>query len=538
MTDGNQAGNAAGNPPVRRGSNRVVVIGAGHNGLVCAAYLARAGREVVVLEAAAQPGGAAVTREFAPGFRVSACAHLLYLLDAQVSRDLALDSHGLKMARADLRTVALATTGEHLVHVGGRVESGPVPAADRAALAGYHARLQRFAKVMGKQHNRRPPRIGGGGRSDLVGAALLGLDIRLLGRDDMREFLRIAGINVFDVLEETFESPLLKGALALDAVLGTNLGPRSNNSVLTLLHRMSGPAGGAVALPAGGMGAVTGALAAAAERAGAKIRCSSPVARITLEGDRVSGVELENGEKIEAGTVVSNADPARTLLRLLGARHLETGFAQRVHHIRARGTAAKLHLALDGLPEFTGLDGGLLGERLVVAPDLAYVEHAFDHSKYGKASPEPVLEITIPSVHDGSLAPAGKHVLSAIVQYAPHDASPGADPRHDGRGEFLERILGVLAKYSPGLRRHIVASELLLPADIEREFRMTGGHWHHGELSLDQFLMLRPVPGAAQYAMPVGGLWLCGAGCHPGGGVMGSAGGNAARAVLAAGSAA
>ncbi|MBM4195517.1 MAG: NAD(P)/FAD-dependent oxidoreductase [Gammaproteobacteria bacterium] len=523
-------------PANKRRDDKVVIIGAGHNGLVCAAYLARAGREVVVLEAAAQPGGAAVTREFAPGFRVSACAHLLYLLDAQVSRDLALESHGLKMARSNLRTVALAADGGHIVHAGGKVESGPVSPADRAALADYHARLQRFARVMGKQHNRRPPRIGGGDRSDLLGAALLGLDIRLLGRDDMREFLRIAGINVYDVLEETFESPLLKGTLALDAVLGTNLGPRSNNSVLTLLHRMSGTAGGdygAVALPAGGMGTVTAALAAAAQKSGATLRCSSPVARITLEGDRVSGVQLESGETIAAGTVVSNADPARTLLQLLGARHLETGFAERVRHIRSRGTAAKLHLALDGLPEFTGLDGALLGERLVIAPDPVYVEHAFDHSKYGTASPEPVLEIVMPSVHDRSFSPQGKHVLSAIVQYAPHDAGAGADAR---RGEFLERILGVLGKYSPGLRRQIVATELLLPADIEREFRITGGHWHHGELALDRFLMLRPVPGAAQYAMPLDGLYLCGAGCHPGGGVMGSAGGNAARAVLAAGS--
>jgi phytoene dehydrogenase-like protein len=510
--------------------NRVAIVGAGHNGLVCAAYLARAGREVVVLEAAPQVGGAAVTREFAPGFRVSGCAHICYQLDRGIARELQLDSHGLKFARSGLKTVALAASGDHLVIDGGRIQLGTLSEADRQGLAAYRKRMLKFARVVAKQHNRRPPRLGGGGRSDLKGAAMLGLDIRMLGRDDMREFLRIAGINVYDVLEEIFESPLLKGALALDAVLGANLGPRSNNSMLSLLHRLSGEAqGGGLSIPAGGMGSVSEALAAAARKAGATVRTGSPVARITLEGDRVSGVELESGEKIAAGMVVSNADPATTLLGLVGARHLETGFVHRVRHFRSKGMAAKLHLALEALPTFTRLASDLVGERLVISPDLVYLEHAFDAAKYGRCSPNPALEVTIPSIQDKSCAPPGKHVLSAVVLYAPFD------PRASGDGprrELLERALGVLDRHAPGLRRQVVASELLLPADLEREFRMTGGHWHHGELALDQFMMLRPVPGAAQYQMPVGGLFLCGAGCHPGGGVMGSAGRNAANAIL------
>lgn len=277
------------------------------------------------------------------------------------------------------------------------------------------------------------------------------------------------------------------------------------------------------------MGAVTGAMAAAMKNAGATLRTGSPVARITLDHGRVTGVALESGEHLAAGVVVSNGDPVKTLLTLVGAAHLETGFAQRIRHIRTKGTAAKLHLALDHLPEFRGLSQAHLGERLVIAPDLVYVERAFDHSKYGQSSPEPVLEITIPTLHDTTLAPAGKHVLSAVVQYAPYQVGPGADKT---RSQFMQQVLRVLEKYSPTLKNHIVGSELLMPADLEREFRMTGGHWHHGELALDQFLMLRPVPGAAQYAMPVGGLYLCGAGCHPGGGVMGSAGSNAAREIL------
>jgi phytoene dehydrogenase-like protein len=512
--------------------NRTVIIGAGHNGLVCAAYLAKAGRDVLVVEASNRVGGAAITREFAPGFRVSACAHLSYLLDASISRELGLAEQGLKTARADLRTVALDSNGNHLVLHGGQVQSGALMEQDRAALRDYQARMLRFARVLGKQHNRRPPRLLGGDRSELIAAAALGLDIRRLGREPMREFLRIAGINIFDVLEETFESSLLKGALAFDAVLGTNLAPRSNNSVLALLHRLSGQAigvSGGLSLPEGGMGAVSEALAKAASANGATVRTGSAVARILLEGDRVSGVELESGEQVAASTVISNADPARTLLQLLGARHLETGFVHRIRHLRTKGMAAKLHLALDALPSFAGLQPDLAGERLVVAPDLVYLEHAFDHAKYGECSPAPALEITIPSIHDRSLAPAGKHVLSAIVQYAPYDLRASTDA---ARAKLLEATLIVLERYAPGLRRQVVASELLLPIDIEREFRITGGHWHHGELALDQMLMLRPVPGAAQYAMPVNGLYLCGAGCHPGGGVMGSAGKNAAQAVL------
>jgi phytoene dehydrogenase-like protein len=513
----------------------VIVIGAGHNGLACAAYLAKAGKRVTVLEAEPQVGGAAVTREFAPGFKVSACAHLSYLLDARIAKELDLERHGLSSARENLKTVALQRTDDHLVLNGGMLEAGRVSDADRAALATHHATLLKFARVLGKQHNRVPPRLLGGGRSNTIGAALLGLDIRRLGRDDMREFLRIAGINIFDVVEESFESPALKAALAFDAVLGTHLAPRSNNSVLTLLHRLSGLASGTTggtSIPAGGMGAISEAFARAATAAGATIRLSTPVKSIALDGDRVAGVVLASGETLAADVVVSNADPKRTLFELLGARHLETGFTHRVRHFRTKGMAAKLHLALDALPAFSRLPAALTGERLVVAPDLVYLEHAFDAAKYGENSPHPALEINIPTVHDRTLAPAGKHVLSAVVQYAPYEAAASTDA---AKARLLENTLDVLEAYAPGIRGQVVASQLLLPADLEREFRLTGGHWHHGELALDQFLMLRPVPGAAQYAMPVTGLYLCGAGAHPGGGVMGCAGKNAAQAVLGGG---
>ena len=514
-------------------SKRVVVVGGGHNGLVCAAYLAQKGREVVVVEAADQVGGAAVTREFAPGFRVSACAHLVNLLDEGISRELRLASHGLRYSKQDLATVALAIDGNHMTYTGNSVAGGDVSSDDQAAYSRYRRRMEKFAGVLAKLHNRKPPRLGTNTRDDLIGAGKLALDIRLLGRDDMREFLRIAGINMFDILEERFDSALLKGALSLDGMLGGSLGPRSNNGVFAALHRLSGcvaGTSGALSVPAGGMGAVTVAMARAAEQNGATLRTSSPVARILMDGDRVCGVELEGGERIDAGIVVSNADPRATLLDLLGARHLEAGLVRRVGNIRMKGKAAKLNLALTGAPEFTGLDARQLGERLVIAPDLVYVEHAFDHSKYGEHSVDPVLEITIPSTHDDSLAPSGQHVLSAIVQYAPYDLKGGWTDT--ARDVFLDRVMSVLSRYAPGIRDQVAHAELLTPVDIEREFRITGGHWHHGELTLDQALMMRPVPGLAQYATPVDGLYLCGAGCHPGGGVMGSAGRNAAQRIL------
>jgi phytoene dehydrogenase-like protein len=513
-------------------SNRVVIVGGGHNGLVCAAYLAKGGKEVIVLEAASQVGGAAVTREFAPGFKVSACAHLLHLLDTTISKELGLESHGLRLARENLKTIALAEDGNHLQIDGNKISGGGVSDSDKAALVKYRRRMERFAKLLGGLHGRIPPRIGVSNRSDLFGAARLALDIRRLGKEDMREFLRIAGINIYDILEEYFDSPLLKGALSLDGVLGTHLGPRSNNSVFATLHRMSGQVGGkqgALAYPAGGMGTVTAALAAAATSKGVAIRTSSPVTRILVDGDRVTGVELEGGEQIVADTVVSNADPRTTFFSLVGARHLEAGFVRKIQHIRMRGNAAKLHLALKTLPNFTGVEQNQLGERLVVAPDPAAVERAFDHAKYGEFSTSPALEIIIPSIHDTSLAPEGQHVLSAIVQYAPYDLKGGWET---GRETFTDLVLDQLSRYAPDIRQQVTRMELLTPVDIEREFRITGGHWHHGELALDQALMMRPVPGAAQYATPLSGLYLCGAGCHPGGGVMGHAGRNAAAALL------
>ncbi len=497
-----------------------IVVGAGHNGLVCAATLARSGRSVLVLEAQSQVGGAALTREFAPGFRVSACAHIVHQLRADVLRDLELEAHGLKWAARAMPTTALGSDGARL-RVGEEAR-GP----DAAAFTAYTAQMQRFAEALSPVLSRVPPRLGTSDWKDYAALARLGWQIRKLGRGDMRELLRIGGMNVYDLLEEHFETPLLKGALGFDAVLGTNFGPRSPGTVLTLLYRLAAQAaaGGGLSQPVGGVGALCEALAHSATARGAEIRAHAPVKRILVEADRAAGVELESGERIAAATVISSADPKTTFLQLLGAAELDTGFVRRITHLRSRGLAAKLHLALDRAPVFTGASESDLRGRLLVSPSLEYLERAFNHAKYGEYSSAPALEITVPT-------PRGMHVLSALVQYAPYALKDGW---LDERERFTGLCLSLLERYAPGLSSSVVGVELLTPADIEQEFRISGGHWHHGDLAFDQFFMVRPVPGAAQHATPLPGLYLCGAGCHPGGGVIGTAGLNAARQVLEA----
>jgi len=277
------------------------------------------------------------------------------------------------------------------------------------------------------------------------------------------------------------------------------------------------------------MGALSEALAGAATAAGAAIRTAAPVARITVVDDRAHGVVLQSGEAIDADVVISSCDPKTTFLGLLGSAHLDAGFVRRVNHLRSRGLAAKLHLALNQRPMFAGLGSDALAGRLLIAPSLEYIERAYNHTKYREFSSEPIFEITVPTVNDPALAPSGKHVLSAIIQYAPYALASGWD---EGRERFKALAIDCIERYAPGLRASITHAELLTPVDIETKFRISGGHWHHVDLAFDQFFMVRPVPGAAQHQTPVAGLYLCGAGCHPGGGVMGTAGRNAALQVL------
>ncbi len=513
-----------------------IVIGAGHNGLVAAAYLAKAKRSVLVLEAAEQIGGMAATDEFHPGYRSPACAHILHLLHPQVIRDLGLAGHGLDYAVADLATVSLLDGRERLV-LGQPAETaaslGRFSKADAERLPGFREKLLRLAGALRPALLRTPPRLDFGDWSNILALARLGLSARLLGRKDMRELLRIVGMNAADLMNDDFECEALKGVYGLDSVLGNHMGPRSPNTVYTLLYRAAGEAAsrrGALGLPKGGMGAVAAAMAAAATGFGAEIMTGSPVARITAKDDRATGVVLADGREISAGLVLSGADAKRTFFDLLGVEHLDTNFVRRLRNVRAKGATAKLDLALDGLPDL-GVEGELARRaRFVVAPSLLYLERGFDCVKYAQPAEAPGLEVTIPTLADPGLAPSGHHVLSALVQYAPHTPRDGGWAAQ--RAPFASRVIDLLAAHLPGLKERIVAQRLQTPGDIEARFGATGGHWHHGEIALDQVWMLRPMPGLQQYRGPVAGLLLCGAAAHPGGGVMGAAGANAAREAL------
>ncbi|MEP6390754.1 MAG: NAD(P)/FAD-dependent oxidoreductase [Halioglobus sp.] len=508
----------------------VIVIGAGHNGLVCAIKLAQAGLKVHVVEANETAGGAANNREFAPGFTTPGCAQWLTQMSPELSRELKLEQHGLEFVGSNLPTVALAADGNALIIDGESVSGANVSAKDQQALKDFRRLTGKFNRLLYKAFSHRPPRLIEADFADRWQLLQLGLRMRLMGKDDMNELLRLGLNNIYDLLNEWFEHPGLRGALSLDAVLGTHLGPRSPNTVFTYLQRRLAEAWGegGVYQVKGGLGSFGDALAAAANAAGVSIQYGNAVSQITMTQDRVSGVTLSDGQSLTSRYVVSNADPVTTFSTLLGYQNVETDTARRVSQIRCKSGASKLHLALDGLPEFTGLSLEDLGHRLVVAPDMDYVERAFNSVKYDEYSPRPMMDISIPTVRDPELAPAGKHVLSAIVQHAPFSLEGGWAAHRD---QVISDWVECIAQYAPGLREQIISAELLTPEDLQDQYHMTGGHWDHGEISFDQVLMMRPFPAAAQYETPVAGLFLCGAGSHPGGGLMGLAGSNAARQV-------
>jgi phytoene dehydrogenase-like protein len=506
-----------------------IVVGGGINGLACAGRLAQAGQKVLVLEAAGAPGGGALTEEFAPGYRVDALAHLITHLDARMVSALRPEQHGMHWAVESMPTTALASDGRHLTLSGayGETTEG-LDAPEAQRWSELRGKLMRHTEILRPLREITPPLPGKGGtKGNLLTLGRMGLNLRRLGRADMQEFLRLVLINIHDVTEEELSDDRLRGLLAFDATLGAWLGSRSPNSLFLLWHRLSGD-GGRIRWPRGGMGALASALADAVRASGAELRCAARVERVLTDGEQITGVRLESGEEIAARRVISTANPRTTFLDLLGARQIDTGLVRRIANIRMRATAAKLHLALRGTPDFRGAD---LRHRLVIAPSSDAVENAFNPAKYGEFSAEPVMEITCPSAHDASFAPEGHHVLSVVSQYAPSVLRGGWDT---GRAALQAAILSRLESYAPGIGDLVVATQLLTPADIAVRHGMVGGSWHHGDLAVEQMLFLRPAAGIARYATPVPGLWLAGAGSHPGGGISGTAGWNAANEILGA----
>ena len=507
-----------------------IIIGGGHNGLVCSAYLAKKGHHVLVLEASDNLGGLAETREFHPGFKASV-AHSISNFSTKVAKDLNLSAYGFTSGATPLTTVGLNASGEHVTLNGLEVEGVGVEDVD--SYKEYRQLMQKFANLLHPFWHKTMPRIGDSSLPSVMTFGKLYLKLRSLGKEDMGEFMRIATLPARDLMDEHFDSDLLKAVLSWDGLIGSKMAPRSPNAtVLSLLYRMTGEHGGAHIIPAEGIESLFIALKEAAERAGAEIRTGTRVSRILIQADesglKTNGVKLASGETITANRVVSTTDPKRTFLELVGIENLEIEFTNRIRRLRSEGYVAKLHLALNGVPKFTGLDKP--DGRLIIAPDLDAIEFAFDDAKYGECSKQPVMEVVIPSLHSESLAPIGQHVLSAHVMYVPYELKSSWTDQT--RAVLQEKVIDTLSIYAPDIKEHILYSEVLTPLDLEQRHGVTGGHWHHTELSLYQMFMMRPTYEAAQYATPIPGLYVCGAGSHPGGGLVGASGHNAAHEML------
>jgi phytoene dehydrogenase-like protein len=530
-----------------------IIVGGGHNGLVCAAYLARAGRRVLVLEAREMVGGCAVTEEIWPGYRVSTASYLSSLLQEKVVRDLELDRFGYRVDAKDPAFFSPFPDGRHLFMWQDRArtlaEIAKFSIRDADAYPSYEAHLEKLAAVAESLLLTTPPEFPPRGLGDFADYLKLVGRLRGLSRAEMVGLVKVFTQSAADFLDAWFESEELKVTLATDGVIGANGGPRSPGTAYILLHHCMGGVGGVRGLwgfVRGGMGAVSEAMAASARSKGAEIRVNAPVEKILVRDGRASGtkevggVVLKSGEEIAGHIVASNLDPKRTFLGLMTEADLPAEFLDGIRKFRSEGTSLKMNLALSGLPDFRALpsSGNPAPQHratMHICPSIEYVERAWDDAKYGRPSRSPLIEMTIPTMYDPSLAPVGRHIMGIFLQYAPYTLAPynEKDTTWDAEREpYTERILDVIEEYCPNIRSIVVERQTLTPLDLERRFGLTGSNIFHGEMSLDQMFVMRPLAGWARYRTPVRGLYLCGSGAHPGGGVMGAPGHNAAKEIL------
>ena len=522
--------------------NDVIIIGAGHNGLVTAFYLARGGLKPLVVERRPVVGGAAITDEFTPGFKCSTLAHWAGPFAPEVAREMQLQRCGLEIIRPDPAVFAPQPDGSALRLYRDGAQSAQEIArfsrSDAERFPEFERVLARIAGVVRQLMFKTPPSLDQPTARDFWNLLEATQSFRGLGKKNMRRLLRWAPMPVADLVAEWFESELLRATIAARGIFGSFLGPRSGGSTAGLLLRAASDphAAGAPDFPRGGMGALAHALAVAAIEAGAEIRTGAEVAEITVRDGSVTGVVLAGGEAVAGQTVVSNADPRRTFLRLIDPAHLDPSFVVKMQNYRCQGTMAKVNLALAGMPSFTALEGrgdsarAALAGRIHIGPELDYLERAFDAAKYGEFSAHPVLDVAIPSIADPSLAPPGHHVMSIAAQFAPFKLRHG-DWR--GQREALGNVVTqTLADYAPKLPSLILDRQVITPQDLEDTYALSGGHIFHGELALDQLFTMRPLLGWARYRTPIKGLYLCGSGTHPGSGLTGASGRNAAREIL------
>jgi len=517
-----------------------VIVGGGHNGLVTAAYLARAGRRVLVLERRELVGGCAVTEEIWPGYRVSTAAYLTSLLQERIVRELDLERFGYRVDAKDPAFFSAFPDGRHFFMWQDRArtlaEIARFSPRDAEAYPAYEEQLERISRVVEGLLLVTPPRFPPAGIGDFLDYLKFAARLRGMSSRDLVALVKIFTQSAADFLDERFESPELKVTLATDGVIGANGGPRSPGTAYILLHHCMGSVGGHRGLwgfVRGGMGAVSEAIASSARAAGAETRVNAPVARVLVRGGRARGVVLESGEEIEAAAVASNLDPKATFLRLLEERDLDPEFRAAIVRFRIEGTSAKINLALSGLPDFTaqpGAPGPQHRTTMHICPSIEYVERAWDDAKYGLPSQRPLLELTIPTMYDPSPAPPACHIMGIFLQYAPYTLR--GSNWDDLREPFGDRVISLIEEYAPNIRAIVEHRQVLTPLDLERRFGITGGNIFHGEMSLDQMFAMRPLAGWARYRTPVEGLYLCGSGAHPGGGVMGAPGYNCAREML------
>ena len=520
----------------------VVVVGAGHNGLVTAAYLARAGLRTLVLERRGRAGGALATEELIPGVRAPVGADGVDGMRAGIVRDLGLASHGLQTIEPDVVAFAPATDGAGLtlwrdpVRTATELRARPSP-RDADRFLAFDRNVRSLASFVARLQATEPPDLASPSLADARSGLTLLNGLRHLGRRQVRETLRVLPMSVADLVCEAVDDEALQGILGARGIRYSAMGPRSAGTALNFLWQSAsgGGAAGRAVFARGGPEALADALLSAARSHGAELRCDADVSAIRTGRGSVEGVALSTGEEIDAGIVASSADPKHTLLQLLDPAETGPTLGWRAEHIRAPGVVAKVILVLEGLPAIGGVDEERLRGRIVIAPSLDDLELAFNDSKYGRISEHPYLEATIPTLSDPALAPAGTHVLSALFQYAPRHLREG-DWDEPASERLADATVRTLEAYAPGLADRITARRVVTPADLEREYGLSGGHPMHGEHALDQFFAWRPLLGHARYRLAgVRGLYLCGAGAHPGGGITGGPGRNAARAILADG---
>jgi len=519
-----------------------LVIGAGHNGLVAAAYLARAGRKVLVLERRELVGGCVVTEEPWPGFRISTASYVNSLFRPEIIRDLELARHGFAMIPRSPSSFTPLPDGRSLLMGPDKTmtarEVGKFSARDAAALPRFEAMLERIAALIEPTLLQTPPDPWSLAPGNLLTLARLAWRFRALGRDG-RGAIEILTGAANPILDRWFESEVLKTTLSTDAIIGAFATPSMPGTAYVLFHHVMGECNGVRGVwgyVRGGMGALSSAIAAAARERGAEIMVNAPVARVLVEHGRAAGVVLANGDEYRASRVISNLDAHATFLRLVDGTDLPADFVEAVRHLDYASASCKINLALSEAPEFISVPGHGIGPQhhgtIHICPDRTYIEQAYDRAKYGYISENPVIEATLPSALDDSLAPAGQHVMSMFTQYFPYRLAPEAGTLEENKRRYAERCIDIMTEYAPNFRRSVLHYQVLAPADLEATFGLTGGNIMQGAMSPSSLFFMRPLPGYADYRTPIEGLYLCGAATHPGGGVMGACGYNAAREIL------